>query len=83
MTNILGYIFTLLFLILGGLLWCLLLLIVCIGAIGIIRIMLTSVLDFDFVKWYKTLPQKQKNEGKKKRWFKLNKKEVKDENKDI
>lgn len=51
--SIFSYIFTLLFLILGGLLWCLLLLIVCIGAVGIIRIMLMSVFDFDFVKWWK------------------------------
>ena len=58
--SVFNYIFTLLFLILGGLLWCLLLLIVCIGAVGIIRIMLMSVFDFDFVKWWKSRKTKEK-----------------------
>ena len=69
MTNIFSYIFTILFLILGGLLWCLLLVIVCIGAIGIIKVMIISIFDFDFVKWIK----------KRNNMFKLNLKRSSDE----
>lgn len=52
-------------------------LIVLVGSIGILRVVVVSVFEFDFVKWY----QKRKGEGK--RLFKLNTKEVENENKDI
>ena len=36
--------------------------IVLVGSIGILRVVVMSVFEFDFIKWFKTIKKKEKND---------------------
>lgn len=59
--NIFSQIFSICFLILGGMIWVLGLAIVLVGTVGILRIVVRQVFEVDLIEWYKKV--RGKNES--------------------